>query len=124
MRRALRILRFAALSLVALVLVAYAVVYAASERQVGRRYGVRGRSIEIPKDSASIAEGKRLAAIRGCTGCHGARAQGDTFVNNWILARLVAPNLTRSVRLYSTDELVGIVRHGVRGDGKSVLGMP
>ncbi len=123
-RRALRILGFAALSLVALVLVAYAVIYVASARKVRRSYAVRASPIDIPGDSASIAEGKRLAAIRGCTGCHGALAQGDMFVDDWILARLVAPNLTRSVRQYSTEELVGIVRHGVPPDGKSVLGMP
>jgi mono/diheme cytochrome c family protein len=41
-----------------------------------------------------------------------------------MIARVIAPNLTRSVRLYSTEELVGIIRHGVRPDGRSVLVMP
>ena len=124
MRRVFRILGYVALTFVALLVVAYGVVYAISESRVRRAYALTRETVALPTDSASLAEGKRLAQIRGCTGCHGALAQGDTFVDSWLLARVVSPNLTQAARTYSTDELVRIVRHGVRPDGKSVVVMP
>ena len=36
----------------------------------------------------------------------------------------MAPNLTRAAATCSTAELEGIIRHGVRPDGPSLLGMP
>jgi len=123
-RRVFRILGYVALTFVALLVVAYGVVYAISESRVRRAYALTRETVALPTDSASLAEGKRLAQIRGCTGCHGALAQGDTFVDSWLLARVVSPNLTQAARTYSTDELVRIVRHGVRPDGKSVVVMP
>jgi hypothetical protein len=124
MRRVLKVLGYIGLTLVGIVTVAYAVLFVTSEVKVRRRYSVTPTSVVVPSDSASIAEGQRLARIRGCTGCHGARAQGDTFIDSWVMAHVVAPNLTRAVRQYTTPELVGIIRHGVRPDGKSALGMP
>lgn len=41
-----------------------------------------------------------------------------------LIARIVAPNLTAAVRKFSDPELAGIIRHGVRPDGRSVLVMP
>jgi mono/diheme cytochrome c family protein len=46
------------------------------------------------------------------------------FVDEPMLARIAAPNLTTAVREYSNAELEGIIRHGVRPDGRSVLAMP
>ena len=124
MRRVFRILGYVALAFVALLVVAYGVVYAISESRVRRAYALTRETVALPTDSASLAEGKRFAQIRGCTGCHGALAQGDTFVDSWLLARVVSPNLTQAARTYSTDDLVRIVRHGLRPDGKSVVVMP
>lgn len=124
MRRVLRILGYIGLSLVGLVLVAYGVVFAASEVKLRRSYPVTQRSIPIPHDSTSIATGARLARIRGCTTCHGPTGGGDIFVDHWLMGHVVAPNLTKAVRQYSNGELEGIIRHGVRPNGKSVIGMP
>src|SRR6266540_2296711 len=111
MRRAVRILGYVGLSLVALVFVALAVVYAVSEIKFRRSYAVSPHPILIPHDSASIAKGGRFARIRGCTTCHGSMAEGDTFIDHWLVARVVAPNLTKSVRQYSDAELEAIIRH-------------
>jgi len=123
-RRVFRILGYVGLAFVSLLVVAYGVVYAISESRVRHAYALTRETVALPTDSASLAEGKRLAQIRGCTGCHGALAQGDTFLDSWLLARVVSPNLTQATRTYSTDDLVRIVRHGVRPDGKSVVVMP
>jgi mono/diheme cytochrome c family protein len=108
-----------------LIIVAYAVVYVMSERILRRTYEIPVVPISIPKDTESIAEGRRLATIRGCVnGCHGKNAEGVVMFDEPMIARLVAPNLTAAVRKYSDAEIAAIVRNGVRPDGRSVLVMP
>ncbi|HET9293138.1 MAG TPA: c-type cytochrome [Gemmatimonadales bacterium] len=125
MKRLLRWLRLALLGILALVILAGAVVYVLSERIVRRRYDEPLVAIAVPTDSLSVSEGQRLATLRGCSGgCHGSVSEGGVFIDEPLLARLVAPNLTASVRTYSDAELARIIRRGVRPDGRSVVGMP
>lgn len=123
-KRVLRWLRNVVLGVIAIALLAAAVIYVLSEVALRRSYEVRGTSVAIPADSASITEGERLARIRGCLGCHRSRLEGGMFVDEPMLALIAAPNLTTAVRAYSDAELEGIIRHGVRPDGRSVLAMP
>jgi mono/diheme cytochrome c family protein len=120
----LRWLRNAVLGVIGLVLIAAVIIYAFSELKLRRSYEARGTSVAIPTDSASIAEGERLARIRGCPGCHEPSLEGGMFVDDPMLALIAAPNLTTAVRAYSAAELEGIIRHGVRPDGRSVVAMP
>ncbi len=46
------------------------------------------------------------------------------MVDDAMLARVVAPNLTAAVRSYNDAELVNIIRNGVRPDGRSMVIMP
>lgn len=124
MRRAFRILGYVGLSLVGVVLVGYAVLFAVSEVKLRRTYAVTPHTVAIPHDSASIAEGGRLAQIHGCTTCHGAMAQGNILVEHWLVGRLEAPNLTKAMRKYSDAQLEDIIRQGVRPNGKTVMEMP
>ena len=124
MRRVLRAFSYVGLSLVAVVLAAYGVLYAISAVKLRRSYAVAPYSVRVPHDSVSISEGGRLAKIRGCTTCHGTMAEGQILFQRWLVGRLAAPNLTKAVRKYSDAELEGIIRHGVRPDGKSVIEMP
>jgi len=107
-----------------IVLVAAAYVYIASDRILDRTYEVPATVIAVPDDSASIARGRKLAALRGCTGCHGRQAEGQLFIDEPMIARITAPNLTRVVRETSDADLERIIRHGVYPDGRSVLAMP
>jgi cytochrome c553 len=124
MRRVLRAFSYVGLSLVAVVLAGYGVLYAISAIKLRRSYAVAPHTVNVPHDSASIAEGGRFAKIRGCTTCHGTMAEGQILVEHWLVGRLAAPNLTKAVRKYSDVELEGIVRQGVRPNGKSVIEMP
>ena len=125
MRRVLRWLGILVVVVMGLVVAASAYVYIASERTINRTYAISSTSIPIPTDSASIAEGQRLATIRGCYGgCHGSASEGNVFIDEPLLARLVAPNLTWAVRERSNEDLERIIRHGVFPDGRSTLGMP
>jgi mono/diheme cytochrome c family protein len=124
MKRLLRWTGIAVGSLAALAIIAYAIVYVISERILGRTYDVPAVVVAIPSDPAAIAEGQRLATIRGCSGCHGRQLQGVVMFDEPMIGRVVAPNLTAAVRKYSDSELVGIIRHGVRPGGRSVMVMP
>jgi cytochrome c553 len=128
-KRTLRFLRIALLSVALVVALAGMIVYLLSESIVRRTYTEPRVDVAVPGDSASIGEGHRLAMIRGCAGgCHGRDSAGSVyggvFVDDPLLARLVAPNLSTAVRRYSNADLVRIIRRGVRPDGSSVIGMP
>ena len=124
MKRLLRWIGIGAGVLVLLGAVAYAVVYVMSERIFGRHYDAPAGALTVPSDAASIAEGRRLATLRGCLGCHGKDGEGTVLFDEPLIARIVAPNLTRAVRKYNDAELVTIIRHGLRPDGRSVVVMP
>lgn len=127
MNFALRILKWlgvlvAVVFCIALVAVAY--VYIASDRILDRTYDVPTVSFTVPDDSQSVVSGQRLSAIRGCTGCHGRNAEGQVFIDEPLIARVVAPNLTRVFAERTDADLVRLIRHGVYPDGRSVLAMP
>jgi cytochrome c553 len=124
MHRVLRWIRNMVLAFVALVLLAAATLYALSERIVRRSHEAPLVTIPIPADSASVAEGSRLAWVHGCRGCHTETLAGQYFEDDFLIGRIVAPNLTLAAQQYSDPELVRIIRRGVRPDGRSVLAMP
>jgi cytochrome c553 len=125
MKGALRWLRIGFFSVFLLLVVAGAVIYLLSERILRRAYPEPRIDIVVPSDSQSSIEGRRLSMIRGCSGgCHGMEIEGGVFIDNLLLARLVAPNLTAAVRKYSNADLARIIWRGVRPDGSSVIGMP
>ena len=125
MKRLLRWMGIALGGLAGLAILAYAVVYVLSERILRRTYEVPAVAISIPTDPAAVVEGKRLATIHGCFGgCHGRQVEGAVMFDEPMIGRVVAPNLTAAVRKYSDSELVGIIRHGVRPGGRSMMVMP
>jgi cytochrome c553 len=124
MNRPLRWFRNALLGLVAIVILALCVVYARSEWIIRRTYSEPARDVTVPTGQVAIAEGMRLARIRGCTGCHGQNLEGKLFIDDALVATVASPDLTRSVREYSDAELERIIRHGIRPDGRSVVVMP
>ena len=125
MKRLLRWLGRGLVGLAVLALIGYVIVYVLSERELRRVYPLPSASVAIPADAQSIAEGRRLATVRGCfQGCHGKQGEGAVLFNEPAIARLVAPNLTAAARKYSDAQLVAIIRNGLRPDGTSVFVMP
>ena len=109
----------------ALALAAIAYVYYASGQLMRRTYSVGPVSLYLPVDAASLAEGKRLATIRGCHGgCHGRTLEGAVFDDNFLDGRVVAPDLTRVARSLPAEVFARVVREGVRANGESVWSMP
>lgn len=119
-----RWLRFILIAIATVVAVALVVLYGGSEYMLRKRHPLAGKGLTLPTDSASLAAGQHLVALRGCLDCHGDRGEGQVFFNEPKIATLVAPNLTRAFATYSNAELDEIIRHGVRPDGRTLLGMP
>jgi cytochrome c553 len=124
MKRLLRWIGVILGTLVVMACFAYGIVYVLSERVMRHVYEVPRVELSIPTDATSIAEGRRLAVIRGCFGCHGKDGEGRVLFDEPLIARLVAPNLTAAVRRYGDAELAAIMRSGIRPDGHSVIVMP
>jgi cytochrome c553 len=86
-------------------------------------------ALTIPLDSATVARGAHLAsAVGGCTHCHGSDLGGDTIVNEPLIMRLTAPNLTTGkggvLPRYENAALDAAIRHGVSPDGRMLIFMP
>ncbi len=126
MNRLLRILARGAAGIVILVLLSAAAIYIASEGLLRRTYDVALVPVVVPADAESIAEGRRLATIRGCNdGCHGKGVSGGMlFDGPWYYGDMVAPDLSRVAATHTDAELARVIRHGVRRNGRSTFGMP
>jgi mono/diheme cytochrome c family protein len=123
-RRFFRIVLMGLAACLAIVVAAVVVVHLLGERILDRSYTIAAHAPALSEDAASLAHGERLARICGCPGCHGKELEGAIFGEHPLLGRLVAPNLTRLARQYSTVDLVRSIRHGVKPDGRSVVLMP
>ena len=125
MKKFFRWLGFVVLGLIALAVIAIAYIHFSFEREVARQYRVSETlSISLPTDPAEIAEGKRLAELTGCTHCHAENLGGAVPLEIPGVARFVAPNLTTILPAYRDEELVSLLRRGVKRDGTSAWFMP
>jgi cytochrome c553 len=125
MRKIVRVGVFAIAGMVGVALIGLAVIYARSHQVITKTYPVPLSWMAGASDAPSVAEGERIARIRGCYGgCHGTRLEGEIFWDEPGVATIAAPNLTRIVRQYSDPELERVIRRGVRNNGRSVFVMP
>ena len=125
MKRLLRWLGVALLAVLSLAVLALGIIYLWSERILTRTYPLPAVALAIPTDRSELPEGQRLATVHNClNSCHGKRGEGAVMFDQPIIGRIVAPNLTSAVRRYSDVQLVTIIRHGLRPDGRSVVVMP
>lgn len=130
MRRLLRFLGGCLVFLVVLIVLLFAAAYFLSNNAFNEEYDpeVEALSVAIPDDEESIAEGERLFKSRLCAGCHGGDAGGDNVIDEPIMAKLDAPNLTSGkggvAAEFEEEDWVRAIRHGVGPDGHSLIIMP
>jgi len=128
MRKVLRIIGNVLLGLVALILLVVVAGYVVSGMKLRKRYAIAPARITVPTDSASLARGYALATLSGCTGCHAANLGGQVMIDQFPVARLAAPNLTRGRggvgAAYSDADWERAIRHGVRRNGDPLFIMP
>ena len=101
-------------------------VYGLSERRLRARFPVPEHALVVRDDSATVAHGRHVATIRGCTDCHGAALAGSVMADDPAFGRIASANLTRGGRggALAPADWERAVRHGVRRDGSPLLIMP
>jgi mono/diheme cytochrome c family protein len=115
-------------SLIALILLVAVVLFAKSRVEFSKKYEVKVESVVVLTDVASIEHGGHLATIL-CMECH-AKDLGGTpdWFDGGPMGGANTPNLTSGKGglggQLSNEDLVRILRHGVKPDGTSVFIMP
>lgn len=106
----------------ALTAAGFGAVYAFSEWKMIRPYEAPLEPLHA-KGGPDLVEGERMARIVGCwNGCHGPTGQGGQEEIKGIVWN-TAPTLSQVIPLYSDEELVRLIRYGVKRDGRSAVGM-
>jgi mono/diheme cytochrome c family protein len=87
------------------------------------------RSLAVGTDSTTLARGRHLSdAVAGCVHCHGADFGGHVLIDDPMILRLSAPNLTRGVggviNRYDDRTLERAIRRGLAHDGRVLRLMP
>jgi mono/diheme cytochrome c family protein len=126
-----RLLRWTGLGLgglVGVMVVALLLVYGVTQYRITRTYQVNPAAVALRSDPATLAWGKHVATVRGCTDCHTPSFGGKMFIDEPVIARLFAANLTAGRggigAVYRDQDWVRSIREGVRPDGKPLLFMP
>ncbi|WP_353719564.1 cytochrome c [Dyadobacter sp. 676] len=106
----------------------YAYMSFSMKSRMSKPYVFEKETLTIPKDSASIARGKHLVAIKGCQDCHGNNLEGRVMNEDGAIGRLVASNLTKGKgglpANYDVSDWIAALRHGVGRGGRPLLFMP
>lgn len=113
--------------LVVLVVLLAAGVWLRAAWQLDRRFEVPARPVAVRSDAAALAQGHYLFNTLGCGGCHGADGAGKVMWQsgpNRLVASHIGPGPGSVTQGYRPVDWVRSVRHGVRPDGRGLLGMP
>ncbi|HEX8693940.1 MAG TPA: cytochrome c [Longimicrobium sp.] len=115
--------------LVAVVLAAVAVVYAASEMRFRRELQIAAAPLSVQPAPGLVERGRHLAtAVGKCGDCHGANLGGTRFLDAGPLGTVIASNLTSGrggvLAKYDDAALERAIRHGVGQDGRGLFIMP
>jgi cytochrome c553 len=96
-------------------------VYARGEAVLHHRYARPGAAA-LPAGSA--AEGAHLAAVYGCTDCHGDDLRGRPYPHPDPFGSVTSANLTQKAKTYSDADFARAIREGLTPEGYSVEFMP
>ncbi len=121
MKRLARRLGFAALAVVAVLSLVAGVAWGRSLSKANQKWDVAVTAVPLPTDEASVQEGGRLFAARGCQKCHGPDGAGVLVLDVPLLGTAYGANLTRgrgsATAAYTDADWVRTVRHGVKPSG-------
>jgi mono/diheme cytochrome c family protein len=96
-------------------------VFLKGESVLHRRYPLPPASA-LPARPA--AEGAHLAAVYGCTDCHGDDLRGRRFPHPDPFRMVTSANLTQKAKVYSDADFARVIREGLTPAGYSVEFMP
>lgn len=127
MKKVFRYLLIGTTTLILLVILLLSVTKANFEYRLNKRHVIQDETFQYMNDSATLAKGKHIASL-SCFHCHGDQLQGTVFIDDPALGKITAPNLTRGKggigSLYSREDMVRAIRHGVRPGGQALMVMP
>jgi mono/diheme cytochrome c family protein len=126
-----KILKWTGVILAGITLVAigtYTYMSVSMKSRMTKVYAFEKATMDIPTDSAALARGRHLVAIKGCQDCHGTDLEGKVMNDDGAIGRLVAGNLTRGKgglpAGYEVSDWLAALRHGVHQNGKPLIFMP
>jgi len=106
----------------------YAFIAINIKNRSSKLYSFDKEVLDIRSDSATLAKGKHLVAIKGCQDCHGENLAGKIMMDDGAVGRLPASNLTTGKggidKDYSDEDWVTALRHGVDKTGRPLIFMP
>jgi mono/diheme cytochrome c family protein len=91
---------------------------------LSRSHPTTPETVRAASDPRHVAEGKRLTAMLGCPNCHGDDLRGKLLVDEPMVARLHASNLTLAAQQMNDAQLGQAIRQGVRANGSALVVMP
>jgi len=131
MSRAKAWLKRIGITLLVLVALAAAALFAGNHlasQKMQRRVDVAVQPLAYKDDAAAIERGRYLFASRGCVDCHGAKGNGNMFVDDGKGMRIAGPNISPGpgnvVKDYQPVDWVRAIRHGVNPQGRALMIMP
>lgn len=128
MRKLLTVIGIAVGTIVAVAALAFVAAYFSTESRLNRTYSVDPGSVSVSSDPEVIAEGRRLASIRGCTDCHASDLGGAVMLDDPAIGTFYATNLTDGEggvgQHYDDVDYLRAIRHGIDSEGKGLLIMP
>lgn len=133
-------------ALVGTIAIAFVVIYFKSQARLTRIYELPQETVPVPTDPDSLARGQHIFQFRGCEACHSGggslnvdshlnlpsqdlpNMEGNVYLDDPAIGRVIASNLTSGEggvgRLYTDQDWVRAIRHGVRPEETPLLFMP
>jgi mono/diheme cytochrome c family protein len=99
-------------------------IESASTQVLTAHHAMPENPLSVSPGPGAVLEGKRLAHVDGCFGCHGAQLTGQVVFSGWFGTQIVAPNLTRLAHRQTGAQLATAIRYGINHDRASVIDMP
>lgn len=101
----------------------------AFDASMAQTYDFPAPAVTLSTEPEVLARGKHLAESLGaCTNCHGATLGGGKLDDMGPIGKVVHANITNGkdgkLASYSDGELMRLLRHGVKRDGRSLNLMP
>jgi cytochrome c553 len=128
MRKLLKWLGIILGSLIGIILFAALGLYLNSSIRLNKTYPVQAETITIPNDSASIERGKQWVESGACKYCHGNHLSGTAFLDDPMLGKIPARNLTPGKggagSEFTDGDWVRAIRYGVNPESQSLIVMP
>ncbi len=127
MRKVLKWIGIVLGSLIGVIVLLVVALNIVASIRMTRTYDVQPQPITVPSDEASIAAGRRWAENH-CTFCHQENLAGGLILDDPMLGKAVATNLTSGeggiAQTYTDEDWVRAIRHGIDPEGRPLVVMP